>query len=88
MNNNHYKDHGAAIFCSMGVNEINVNINNCKFSYNGNAKSIIHFDYEAVNHSIYLNTSNFHNNQGISVYLSKKYSLYICAVEMFCLKTM
>ena len=86
INNNHYKDHGAVIYCTMAA-VVNININNCNFSYNGNAKSIIHFDYSTIYHpipnNIYLNTSNFHNNQGISIHLSKKYILYIYGDVLF-----
>ena len=85
MNNNHYKDHGVAISCTMKVVEIDININNCNFSYNGNAKSIIHFDNSSIYHlnNIYLNASNFHDNQGISIHLTKNYILNICGDVLF-----
>ena len=68
MHNNQYKDHGAAIYIGSYYLIFNtINIINCTFSYNRNAKSIIYFQ---GNKYIYLNTSNFHNNQGVSVYLS------------------
>ena len=56
MNNNQYKDHGAAIYFGSrptvgGYNTIN--IINCTFSYNRIAKSIIYFQ---GNNYVYLNT--------------------------------
>ena len=89
MNNNHWRSHGAAIF----LNSIygNVNISNCIFHYNGEAKSIIHFgeiDFRDQNNNffqpqsvihlyLYLNTSSFYSNQGVSVYLSRPLTLHI-----------
>ena len=72
-NNNFYSLHGTAIYCSM--NDLKVNINNCIFSYNGKTHSIIYLaiDYEYFDnyHLLNLNNSSFHNNEGVSVYLSK-----------------
>ena len=90
MNNNHYKDHGTAIYCKRCGSEIRpkITIANCSFSYNGDARSIIYFD-DPINrgdprpHNIYLNNSNFHNNRAISVYLSKQYTLYISGEVLF-----
>ena len=73
MNNSQYKDHGAAIYYS-GIVYSTIYIINCTFSYNGIAKSII---YIKGNNFIYLNTSNFHNNQGVSVYLSRFTHLHV-----------
>ena len=79
MNNNNYKEHGAAIQCTIFNDLKNIessftfNITNCNFGHNGNASSILSFKYydENVNSitHIYLSNSNFQNNQGISVYL-------------------
>ena len=44
MNNNRYRGHGATIFISIN-NEINVNVSHCTFHYNGEAESIIYFDF-------------------------------------------
>ena len=78
MSNNQYKDHGAAIYVHYGDmpfrDFITINISNCTFSYNGIAKSIIYFQ---GNNHIYLNTSNFHNNQGVSIYLSRYTYLHV-----------
>ena len=80
INNNHYRSHGAAIFfISDHYKKINVNIANCIFHHNGEAKSIIYLncrihDYQC---SIYLNASSFYSNQGVSVYLSTPLTLHI-----------
>ena len=79
MNNNNYKEHGAAIRCTFFDNLKNIkswftfSITNCNFGYNGNASSILSFEYyfgnlNSITH-IYLSNSNFQNNQGISVYV-------------------
>ena len=66
--------------------EVNININNCNFSYNhGDAVSIVYFDNEYfVQHTnIYLNNCNFYNNQGIPVYVSKSCTLHITGEVLF-----
>ena len=82
-NNNFYNLHGTAIYCSM--DDLKVNINNCIFSYNRNAHSIIYFYYEHYNnyHLLNLNNSVFHNNQGVSIYLSKGIVLHISGELLF-----
>ena len=82
MNNNNYNRHGAAIFCRMNADEVNINIINCNFSYNGNAKSMIYLDHNLFAF-LNLNTSNFHNNQGVSVYLSKNNALRVSGNVLF-----
>jgi len=47
VNNNHHKDHGAAILAQFNQVTYNapattVAINNCNFSYNGGAKSLVY----------------------------------------------
>ena len=78
MNNNQYKDHGAAIYYYNKNFEVHVLINiiNCTFSYNGIAKSITYFD-SYILLQIYFHTSKFHNNQGVSVYLSRNTYLHV-----------
>ena len=98
MNSNQYKDHGAAIYYSNKIDYIFnpifnpifdptfIIIINCTFSYNGIAKSIIYFDdtkYPGHDLNIYFNTSNFYNNQGISVYLSRDTSLHVSGDVLF-----
>ena len=71
MNNNQYKDHGAAIYYhSTDRDNSTIYINNCTFSYNGIAKSITYFVTIDSLLNIYFSTSNFYNNQGVSVYLT------------------
>ena len=70
MNNNQYKDHGAAIYYHDSDHDNStIYINNCTFSYNGIAKSITYFCTFDSLLNIYFSTSNFYNNQGVSVYL-------------------
>ena len=86
VNNNRYKEHGAAIHCNMGAYdyEVNINISNCNFNYNGDAMSIIYFDNEySVKHNIYLSTSSFHNNLGVPVYVSKSCTLHVSGEVLF-----
>ena len=92
INNNHYTEHGAAIYYNTRPNYIitNIHIINCNFSYNGNARSIIYFgNFDAPQvpieyvTDIYLNASKFHNNQGVSVYLSLAYTLHISGEVLF-----
>ena len=71
MNNNHYRDHGAAI-SSIYVN--NISISNCIFHYNGEAESITFVGFYEY---MYLNTSSFYSNQGVSVYLYSPFTLHI-----------
>ena len=83
-NNNFFDHHGTAIFCIM--DDLKVNINNCIFSYNGNAHSIIYFDYNEYFNTyrlLNLNNSIFRNNQGASVYLSKGIVLNISGEVLF-----
>ena len=55
VNNNLYKKHGAAIHCTMGADdEVNINITNCNFNYNGDTMSIIYFDNEFLFNIIYI----------------------------------
>ena len=90
MNNNNYKDHGAAIYCYDDAYH-EITIANCNFNYNGDAKSIIYFDYNynfndyhrLHKQNLNLNTCNFHNNQGISVYLSGNITLHISGEVLF-----
>ena len=86
MNNNQYKDHGAAIYIYSYNNfffaHVLINIINCTFSYNGIAKSITYFDTDAFL-TIYFHTSNFYNNQGVSVYLSRNTSLHVSGDALF-----
>ena len=81
-NNNHYRGHGAAIFLLSHYYKINLNITNCNFHYNGEAESIIYFDFRFLGdyrlpYSIHLNTSSFCCNQGTSVYLFRAFILHI-----------
>ena len=71
LNNSNYRDHGTAIQFS-AIHEFVLIINNCYFSYNEGAYSVIYIrqSNNQLFSDIYLNNSSFHNNQGVSVYLS------------------
>ena len=66
-NNDHYRNHGACIYCGYSYNTSTININNCNFSDNGDSKSIVYLS--CFRTSIYLNNSNFQKNKGTSMYL-------------------
>ena len=98
MNNNQYKDHGAAIHIRLHNSPrprgdiTTINIINCTFSYNGIAKSIIYINkdintnfrrYRVNKLNIYFNTSNFYNNQGASVYLPRNTNLHVSGDILF-----
>ena len=74
MSNNHYKDHGSAIQYT-SYKEYPLKINNCTFSYNGAAESIVYLRmtsnfYNPYKFRIYIINSVFCNNNGASIYLS------------------
>ena len=87
MNNNQYKGHGAAILyystADNGADNSTIYIINCTFSYNGIAESITYFETDSSLLNIYFHTSNFYNNQGVSVYLSIYTSLYVSGDTLF-----
>ena len=80
VNNNKYKGHGAVIQLSQKLSSSSLTINNCNFSNNGAAKSVI---YIHRGHSFVLNHSNFHNNQGVPIYLSNHVHLSISGNVLF-----
>ena len=70
LNGNSLLDQGVAIyitFYTLFDRISTVKINNCNFAYNGVAESIIYISHSA---KVYINNSNFYNNQGVPVYLS------------------
>ena len=87
INNNGHIDHGAAILSKLSYNIAFIYISNCNFSYNGEAKSIVAFEYSHhlsfVHIHIYFNNSNFYNNQGVSVYLLRGCILHINGEVLF-----
>ena len=80
VNNNKNKGHGAVIQLSQNLPVSNLKINNCNFSNNGAAKSVI---YIHRIHSFVLDHSNFHNNQGVPIYLSNYADLRISGNVLF-----
>ena len=92
MNSNGYSNHGAAIYYSLDyyTNFSHImTINNCNFSYNDNAKSIIYFGstYYSVKH-VYLKNLSFNNNK-LKVHLYIKQTATSCiSAEKFWLSIM
>ena len=78
INGNHHRGQGVAIYYASLYGK--VTINNCNFSYNGFAKSIIYIKSFA---KVYINGSNFYSNQGVPVYLLKYSILHIYGKVLF-----
>ena len=83
VNSSPYTGHGAAIFSSLQNKFYLFTIQNCYFSSNKNAKSIIYFECSNDKHDIYLINSSFHNNQGVSIYLSSYSNVHINGEVLF-----
>ena len=81
MNNNHYRDYGAAIT----INDCydTQMISNCHFSYTEHVESIIYISGDDANASLYFNNNIFYNSQGISIYLQSYCYLNISGDIMF-----
>ena len=80
MNNNKYRGHGAVIQLSQLFSISWLIISNCNFSNNGAAKSVIYIQRV---HIPILYHSNFHNNQGVPIYLSNYADLHIYGRVLF-----
>ena len=80
MNNNKYRGHGAVIQLSQLFFISWLIINNCNFSNNGAAKSVIYIQRV---HNSFLYHSNFYNNQGVPIYLSNYADLHISGNVLF-----
>ena len=93
-NTNNYRGHSTVIYYpwSSGDSILTVSFKNCYFSSNDGIKSVIYFDKHNSEHSnsnyiydvqIYLINSSFHNNKGVSIYLSKQQNLFISGEVSF-----
>ena len=76
LNNNQYRYHGTAIHYSskLNANEIGsshfvLNIRNCSFSHNEQAKSVIYVENSIQHGNMHLYDSIFHDNKGVSIFL-------------------
>ena len=76
LNNNQYRYHGTAIHYSskLHANEIGssyfvLNIRNCSFSHNNQAKSVIYVENSIQHGNMHLYDSIFHDNKGVSIFL-------------------
>ena len=67
--NTAYRGHGAAVHYSSDTTSSLV-INNCNFTHNEGATSLVYINGQTEDTNISLCNSSFHNNHGISVYLS------------------
>ena len=81
-----YRDHGAAISIYYKSDDgafDELIISNCNFSSN-KAKSVIYFIYRSHGYNdTHLINSSFHNNKGVSVYLSSHQNLHIHGEVLF-----
>ena len=77
INNNHYRGHGAAMHFSPW--NAKYSLNDCNLINNGPAESLLYIDnaYSGSVEHIHINDCDFHNNQGVPVYLSSNLTLYI-----------
>ena len=86
INNTEYSGHGAVIHYSSNAatnSQLTLVISNCNFSYNEGAISLVYINgYTTEDTNISLCNSFFHNNIGISVYLSSNI-LHINGVVLF-----
>ena len=93
-NTNNYRSYSTVIYYSrmLDYSILPVSFRHCYFSSNDGIKSVIYFDTYDLEHSninytygvqIYLINSSFHNNKGVSIYLSKQQNLYISGEVSF-----
>ena len=82
LHNKLYRSHGTAIHSLSNTLYLNLTIANCKFSYNGDAESVIYFGppstkYWYLQSNFHLHNSSFHFNRGVPIYLcSQKLDIY------------
>ena len=85
INNTEYSGHGAAVHHSSNDatnSQLTLVISNCNFTHNEGAISLVHINGQTENTNISLCNSSFHNNHGISVYLSNN-TLHINGEVLF-----
>ena len=75
--NNQYKGHGAAIHYSSNITHVyplKFVIDNCTFSYNEGAESIVYLGHSStiLYESLHLHNSSFFHNKGVSIYLANQ----------------
>jgi len=84
LNSNHHKDHGAAIHLKhyfTTASAAAIAINNCNFSYNGDAKSLVYINFD--DGTLELINTSLHDNQGVSIYVLNSVNLYINGQVIF-----
>jgi len=79
VNNNHHKDHGVAIHVRHLA--LSVTINNCNFSHNGPAKSLVYSEYDDF--KLWLSNTSFHDNQAVSIYVPGHGDIHINGQVIF-----
>ena len=77
VNNSQYRDHGTVIHYYSSITKdftpnFEFNINNCKFSHNKHAKSLIYIESGFEHNSAMLCNSIFQHNKGVSIFLVNK----------------
>ena len=83
INNNHYRGHGTAMHFS--PSNAKYSLNDCNLINNGPVESVLYITQPnpGIANHVYINNCNFHNNQGIPVYLSHYITLHINDAVLF-----
>ena len=83
INNNQYRGHGTAMHFS--PRNAKYALNNLNFINNGLAESVLYIEDPVSGYveQIHINNCNFHNNQGVPLYLSSNLILYISGEILF-----
>ena len=69
VNNSYYRDHGAIFYYAVShYSQLLVAINNCNFTHNKDAKSLVYIENRNSDLNITFHDSNFCYNQGTSIY--------------------
>ena len=89
--NNQHKGHGAAIHYSSNITHtypLKFVIDNCTFSYNEGAKSIVYLGLSSTKlyESFHLHNSSFYHNKGVPVYLTNQ-TLHVTGSIEICSNT-
>ena len=87
MHNNYYRGHGTAIHYSSGIvtnsRQLLFTITNCSFIYTEGVKSLVYIENNARrNDDISFHSSQFHHNQGVSIYVVNQ-KLYLHGTVLF-----
>ena len=75
--NNKYQGHGAAVHYSSNITSsylLNFKIDDCTFSFNENAESIVYLGHSSNKpyETLHLHNSSFYHNKAVSIYLTNQ----------------